>query len=69
MEGFVAGVADAEEADGRDEEEARFDEEFAAVGQINGLIFQVGIGEEAVPEKSRGGEIDGEVERFPKMAA
>jgi hypothetical protein len=67
MEGFLAGVAEAKEADGGDEEEAAFDEEFAAVGPINGLVFQVGIGEEAVPEKSGGGEIDGEVEGFPKM--
>ena len=43
MEGFLAGVAEAEEADDGDEEEAGFDEEFAAVGPINGLVFQVGI--------------------------
>ena len=65
MEGFFAGVAKAEEADGGDEQEAQFDEEFAAVGPVDGLIFQVGIGEEAVPEKGGGGEIDGEVEGFP----
>ena len=58
VEGFFAGMAQAKETDGGDEEEAEFDEKFAAVGPIGGLIFQVRIGEEAVPEKSGGGEIN-----------
>jgi len=69
MEGFIAGVAEAEEADGGDEQEAESDEEFAAVGPIDGSVFQGGISEEAVPEQCGGGEIDREVEGLPEMAA
>jgi len=53
-EGFFARVTKAEEADGGNEEEAGFDEEFAAVGPSYGRIFQVGIGEEAMPKKGSG---------------
>ena len=35
VEGFSAGKAEAEEADGDDHEEPGFDEEFAAVGPIH----------------------------------
>jgi len=62
-------VAKAEEADGGNEEEAGFDEEFAAVGPSYGRIFQVGIGEEAMPKKGSGCEVNGEMERLPKKAA
>jgi len=37
-------MAQAQQADGSDEEEARFDEEFAAVGPIYAGMFQAGIG-------------------------
>ena len=66
--GFLAGMAQAEEADRGYKEEAEFDEEFAAVGPGGGSVFQVWIGEEAVPEERSGGEINGEVEGLPKMA-
>jgi len=67
-ESFFASVAQAKQADGSDEEQARFDEEFAAIEPIHAGIFQAGIGEKAVPEKGGGCEIDREVEGLPKMA-
>jgi len=67
--GFLAGMAQAEETERDDKEEAELDEEFAAVEPGGGSVFQVWIGEEAVPEERGGGEIDGEVEGLPKMAA
>jgi len=67
--GFFAGIAQAQQADAGDEQQAGFDEKFAAIEPIHGSVFQTGIGEQAVPEKSGGSEINGEVERFPKMAA
>jgi hypothetical protein len=45
VQGFFAGMAQAQQADGGDEEQARFDEEFAAVGPIYVSILQAGIGE------------------------
>jgi len=69
VEGFFAGEAQAEEADGGDENKAGFDEKLAAVGPMDGGILQGGIGEEAVPEERGGGEINREVERLPEMAA
>src|SRR6267154_4952273 len=68
-ESFFASVTQAEEGDRGDREEAKLDEEFAAVGPIHGSIFQSRIGEEAVPEKRGGSEINGEVKRFPKTTA
>ena len=62
-------MAEAQKADDGDDEQTGFDEEFAAVEPIYGDIFQAGIGEQAMPEKSGGSEINGEVERLPKMAA
>jgi hypothetical protein len=38
------GKAQAQQADGGDEEQARLDEEFAAVGPICAGIFQAWIG-------------------------
>jgi len=67
-ESFFASVAQAEQADGSDEEQARFDEEFAAIEPIHAGIFQAGIREQAVPEKGGGREINGEVEGLPKTA-
>ena len=55
------------QADSCNDEEARLDEEFAAIGPSERGIFQGGISEEAVPKE--GGEINEEVERLPKMAA
>jgi len=68
VEGLFAGVAQAQQADSGDDEETRLDEEFAAVEPVDGGVFQVGIGEEAVPEECSGSEINGEVEGLPKMA-
>src|SRR6266705_6674562 len=51
VEGFSAGKAEAEEADGDDQEQAGFDEEFAAVGPIHRGILQGRISEEAVPKE------------------
>jgi len=69
VEGFFAGEAQAEKADGDNEKKAGFDEEFSAAGPMDGGILQGGIGEEAVPEERGGGEINREVERLPEMAA
>jgi hypothetical protein len=65
---FSAGMAPAEEADSRDQQEAEFNKQFAAVEPVDGIILQAGCGQEAVEEQSRGGEIDGEMEGFPKVA-
>lgn len=67
--GFFLGVAGAEEAGYEDDGGAGFDEEFAAVEPVDGGAFQVGIGEEGVVEEGGGGEVDGEVEGFPRAAA
>jgi len=66
VKGFLAGEAQAEEADGGDEKKAGFHKKLAAVGPMDGGILQGGIGEEAVPEERGGGEINGEVERLPE---
>ena len=66
---FSAGMAPAEEADRRDQQEAQFNKQFAAVEPVNTIILQTRGGEEAVKEQSRSGEIDGEMEGFPKRAA
>ena len=67
-ESFFASMAQAQQTDGRDKEQARFDEEFATIEPVHRGIFQTGIGEEAVPEKGGGCKINGEVEGLPKMA-
>jgi len=67
-EGFSARLAKAHKADDGDDEKARLDEEFAAIGPVDAGIFQVRIGEEAVPEERSGGEINREVQRLPKVA-
>ncbi len=69
VEGFFAGMAQAQQADGGDEEQAGFDKKLAAIEPLYGGIFQGGIGEQAVPEKRGGGEINGEVEGLPQAAA
>jgi hypothetical protein len=45
LESFFAGMAQPQPAGGGDEEQARFDEEFAAIEPIYGCIFQGGVGE------------------------
>ena len=67
--GLLAGMAQAQQANGGDEEQARFDEEFAAVEPMDRVIFQAGISEQAVPKECCGREINGEVKGFPEMAA
>src|SRR2546430_13791701 len=62
-------MTQAQQANGGDEEQARFDEELAAIEPIHRVIFQAGISEQAVPEKRGGGKVNGEMERLPKMAA
>src|ERR1700687_3868788 len=49
VESFFAGMAQAQPAGGRDEEQARFDEEFAAIEPVYGGIFQGGVGEKGWP--------------------
>ena len=63
------GVAQTEQANGGDKEQARLDEEFAAVEPVHRGIFQAGIGEKAVPEEGGGREINRKVEGLPEMAA
>ena len=67
--GLLAGMAQAQQANGGDEEQARFDEELAAIEPIHRGIFQAGISEQAVPEKPGGDKVNGGMERLPKMAA
>ncbi len=67
--GFLYRVAVAEYREDSDYGEAEFYEEFAAVEPVYREIFQCGVGEEAVPEEGGGGDVDGEVERFPEAAA
>ena len=59
----------AEEGSDDDDCSAGFDEEFAAVEPVDGGAFQVWVGEEGVPEKSDGGEVDGEMKGFPETTA
>ena len=64
-----AGMVPAEEPDRGDQQEAEFDKQFAAVEPVDGIILQARGGEEAVKEQRRGGEIDREMKRFPKVTA
>jgi len=64
-----ARVAPAEKAHGRDEEEAAFNKELAAVEPVDGITFQGGVGEKTMKEKSHGGGIDAEMKRLPQMPA
>ena len=66
---FAAGMAPAEEADGGDQQEAAFDKQFAAVEPVDGSILQARGGEQAVEEQGGGGEVDGEMEGLPEVAA
>lgn len=67
--GFSAGMAPAQEADGGDQQEAAFDKQFAAVEPVDGIILQARGGEQAVEQQRASGEIDAEMEGFPKEAA
>ena len=67
--GFSAGMAPAQEADGGDQQEAAFDKQFAAVEPVDGIILQARGGEQAVEQQRGSGEIDAEMEGFPKVAA
>src|SRR5260370_22272726 len=58
-EGFSARMAKAHQADDGDDEKAGLDEELAAVGPIDGGIFQGGGGGEGVPRERAGGGING----------
>ena len=69
MGGFSAGMTPAEEADGGDQQQAGFDKQFAAVEPVDGLILHARVGRQAVEEQSGSGEIDAEMEGFPKVAA
>lgn len=62
-------MAQAQEANGGDEQQAGFDDEFAAIQPIYWGVLQTGIGKQAVPEKPGGCEINGEVKGLPKVAA
>lgn len=69
MNRFFAGAAVAEQAAGEDYGGAALHENFAAIEPIDGSALQVRIGEQRVPEERDGPEVDGIVERFPKMTA
>src|SRR5713226_5222156 len=62
-------VAPTEHAGQSDDQQADLDEKFSAIEPVNGRILEGGIGEEAVPEKSGGGDVDDEMEGFPESAA
>lgn len=68
-ERFFAGVLVAKEHGYEDDGGADFDEEFAAVEPVDGVMLQVGVGEERMVEEGDGAEVDGEVESFPEAAA
>ncbi len=51
---FLSGVAPTEQGGYKDDDGAGFDEEFAAVEPIDGVMLKVGIGEQGVPEESNG---------------
>lgn len=59
----------ADDACYENNDSANFNENFAAVEPVDGMMLEVGVGEEGVPEEGDGPEIDGEVERFPEAAA
>ena len=67
--GLLSGMAEAEQGSEDDEGGTEGDEEFAAVEPVHGGAVEAGVGEEGVPEKGDGAEIDGEVERLPETAA
>jgi hypothetical protein len=49
-----------------DHGQANFYEYLPTVEPLHWRIFQIGIGEKAMPEKRNRSEIDGEVHRLPK---
>jgi hypothetical protein len=67
--GFSPRITPAEKADRRDEDEAAFNKELAAVEPVDGITLQRGVGEKAMKEKSGGCEIDAEMEGLPQVAA
>src|SRR5262245_31836494 len=69
MSSFFARVAPAKQADHRDQYEAEFDKDLAAIEPVDGVTLQGGIGKQAVKENSSSSEIDAEMERLPQMAA
>lgn len=68
-ERFLAGAVCADEACYENNASANFNENLAAVEPVDGMMLEVGVGEEGVPEEGDGAEVDGEVERFPEAAA
>ena len=64
--GFSARVAPAEEANSCNQDKAELDKELAAVEPVHGSISQTGIGEEAVPKRGGGCEINRKVGGLPK---
>lgn len=68
-ERFSAGVAGAEKDGHENNEGADFDEDLAAVEPVDGVMLEVGVGEEGVIEEGDSAEVDGEVECFPGAAA
>lgn len=66
---FFAGVVCAEKDCYENNDSADFDKHFAAIEPVDGMMLEVGVGEEGVPEEGDGAEVDGEVERFPEAAA
>ncbi len=68
-ERFLAGVVCADEDGYENDGGADFDENFAAVEPVDGMMLEVGVGEEGVPEEGYGAEVNGEVEGFPEAAA
>ncbi len=62
-------MAPAEQAGHDDQHKTALNKDLAAVEPVDGIALQRRIGEEAMEEESRGGEIDAEMERLPKMAA
>lgn len=66
---LLAGVAPTQERRNKNDGGTGFDEDFAAVEPVDGCTFEVGVGEEGVPEESDGPDVDREVEGLPEMAA
>src|SRR5690242_17145398 len=68
-EALLAGVADAPDGRADDEQEANFDENFAAVEIVHSAAGQIGISENAVSEEADGCGVGEVMEELPEMAS
>lgn len=67
--GFANGVAPTQEAEHHDQKAANLDVHLLSVERVERSVLKIGIGEDAVPEKSESRSIDHEVEGLPEAAS